>query len=204
VADLVEQWLGKDELVEIGCGKGFFLELLAARGCTISGFDPTYEGSNPRVQRSLFTSTASFRAKGIVLRHVLEHIVDPVAFLAHVRDGNAGDGRIYIEVPCFDWVSRHRAWFDIFYEHVNYFRLEDFSRLFDRVIAAGLCTIAWKDFFQLRLAAQGVTRAKKDAKQASGPTAPLGRRGAGGLLAPGDGGEPRPVGDPPPADDVIV
>jgi hypothetical protein len=46
----------------------------------------------------------------------------------------------------------------------------------DRVIAAGLCTIAWKDFFQLRLAATGVTRKKKDAKPATGPTAPLGRR----------------------------
>ena len=45
----------------------------------------------------------------------------------------------------------------------------------DRVIAGGLAVIAWKDFFQLRLAALGVTRSKKNALPATGPTAPLGR-----------------------------
>jgi threonine dehydrogenase-like Zn-dependent dehydrogenase len=40
-------------------------------------------------------------------------------------------------VPCFDWICEHRAWFDVFYEHVNYFRLEDFARLFGTVHASG-------------------------------------------------------------------
>ena len=44
---------------------------------------------------------------------------------------------IYIEVPCFDWIIEHGAWFDIFYEHVNYFRLDDFRRAFGKVIHAG-------------------------------------------------------------------
>jgi hypothetical protein len=47
---------------------------------------------------------------------------------------------------------------------------------FDRVIAAGLATIAWKDFFQLRLAGQGVVRAKKNTEPPRGPTGALGRR----------------------------
>jgi hypothetical protein len=46
----------------------------------------------------------------------------------------------------------------------------------DRVIAAGLATIAWKDFFQLRLAGQGVVRAKKNSEPPKGPTGALGRR----------------------------
>jgi threonine dehydrogenase-like Zn-dependent dehydrogenase len=68
---------------------------------------------------------------------VLEHVRDPVEFLRHIRDANGGAGRIYIEVPCFDWICEHRAWFDIFYEHVNYFRASDFRRMFGTVHAAG-------------------------------------------------------------------
>jgi hypothetical protein len=40
-------------------------------------------------------------------------------------------------VPCLDWILAHRAWFDVFYEHVNYFRLADFMRMFGTVRAAG-------------------------------------------------------------------
>ena len=36
-------------LIEVGCGKGLFLEQLRAAGFDITGLDPTYEGSNPRV-----------------------------------------------------------------------------------------------------------------------------------------------------------
>ena len=45
--------------------------------------------------------------------------------------------KIYIEVPCFDWIGHHRAWFDIFYEHVNYFRLNDFKRMFGIILEGG-------------------------------------------------------------------
>ena len=48
-----------------------------------------------------------------------------------------GGGLIYIEVPCFEWILRARAWFDIFYEHVNYFRLGDFSKMFGHVVDGG-------------------------------------------------------------------
>jgi len=67
---------------------------------------------------------------------VLEHISDPVRFLRMMADANGG-GRIYIEVPCLDSILVHRAWFDIFYEHVNYFRLTDLERMFGEVHASG-------------------------------------------------------------------
>lgn len=137
VADLVKLFLGKERLVEVGCGKGYFLESLTARGCRIKGFDPTYDGHNPNVRKSFVNSSVPLAAEGIILRHVLEHVPDPVAFLNQLCDANAGRARIYIEVPCFDWIRRNRAYFDIFYEHANYFRLEDFERLFSEVVMAG-------------------------------------------------------------------
>lgn len=137
VAVIVECSLGTSGLVEVGCGKGYFLEMLAERGCDITGFDPAYEGRNPRVRRHYFQSGVGITANGLILRHVLEHVPDPLAFLRSLKDANGGGGLIYIEVPCFEWICDHRAWFDIFYEHVNYFCLGDFYRIFGHVVASG-------------------------------------------------------------------
>lgn len=137
VAEIVGQHMGESGLVEVGCGKGYFLEVLAERGVDIAGFDPTYEGSNPRVQRHYFAPGVGITAQGLILRHVLEHVQAPLQFLEQLRAANGGAGLIYIEVPCFDWIRAHRAWFDVFYEHVNYFRLADFERMFGRIVNSG-------------------------------------------------------------------
>jgi hypothetical protein len=137
VAAVIERSIGHGSIVEVGCGKGFFLELMLAKGFNITGFDPAYEGSNPRVVRQYFAPGISEPVDGLVLRHVLEHIQDPVRFLQQLSDANGNRGKIYIEVPCFDWICEHRAWFDIFFEHVNYFRLSDFHRMFGHVEESG-------------------------------------------------------------------
>lgn len=137
VADIVERRLGKEHLVEVGCGKGYFLETLADRGHDITGFDPAYEGDNTRIRREHFSPGILDKARGLILRHVLEHIQQPFSFLQEIARANGGKGIVYIEVPCFDWICSHRAWFDIFYEHVNYFRLSDFFRMFGSVLDSG-------------------------------------------------------------------
>jgi hypothetical protein len=137
VSRIVERHLGRRNLIEVGCGKAFFLELLESKGFDITGFDPAYEGKNPRVESTAFRPGCGLRAAGLILRHVLEHIPNPISFLRELRDANGRQGKVYIEVPCFDWICQHNAWFDIFYEHVNYFRLTDFKRLFDRIEASG-------------------------------------------------------------------
>jgi hypothetical protein len=132
------KFLGKHGLIEVGCGKGFFLEKLLARGVDIIGFDRTYDGDNPCVVKDYFgPGSISKPAKGLILRHVLEHVPDPYSFLCQLRDVNGGGGIVYIEVPCFDWIMRKLAWFDIFYEHVNYFRMSDFEKMFDRISQRG-------------------------------------------------------------------
>jgi SAM-dependent methyltransferase len=134
IASLIESKMGPARLVEVGCGKGTFLEMLLARNMDVVGYDPTYEGDNPLVQREYFTEALGITGDGLILRHVLEHIPDPLTFLKRLAAANGHRGLIYIEVPCFDWICKQRAWFDIFYEHVNYFRLTDFDRIFDRVL----------------------------------------------------------------------
>jgi len=137
VADIITRHMGETGLVEVGCGKGMFLEMLLDRGVDVTGFDPTYEGTNPRVVREYLAPGANIRAQGLIMRHVLEHVPNPYKFLGELREANQGGGLIYIEVPCFDWIREHKAWFDIFYEHVNYFRISDFNRMFGTVLESG-------------------------------------------------------------------
>ena len=117
-------------LVEVGCGKGEFLELVQSDGYfVISGFDGAYEGNNPDIEKRFLDLSDSIAADLVILRHVLEHIQRPhefLALLAAVFDG----ADIYIEVPEFDWIKSQQTFFDITYEHVNYFTTQALSKLF--------------------------------------------------------------------------
>lgn len=138
VASMIIDTMGKENIVEVGCGKGFFLEMLIERGVDIMGFDPTYDGSNERVIKKYFEpGIIPNMANGLILRHVLEHVQNPVDFLFQLKQATGGQGLIYIEVPCFDFICEKRTWFDIFYEHVNYFRLSDFERIFGNIVKCG-------------------------------------------------------------------
>ncbi len=137
VLDLMDLHFGGKDVLEVGCGKGAFLDMLRQRGHAAIGIDPAYEGDDAGIVRKHFSPGCGLQAEAIVMRHTLEHIRDPLAFLSVIRNANQGQGLIYIEVPCLDWILTHRAWFDFFYEHVNYFRLPDFHRLFGRVLASG-------------------------------------------------------------------
>ena len=136
VSDLIEKNMGRDGLIEVGCGKGFFLELLLSKNFNVYGFDPTYEGANSRIKRQYFEQGIIKKGSGLILRHILEHIYNPIDFLDQLKIANNG-GLIYIEVPCFDWVCENHTWFDIFYEHVNYFRMSDFKRIFGTIVEMG-------------------------------------------------------------------
>lgn len=137
VTQIIKRHFTNASLIEVGCGKGYFLDHLQKLGYNITGVDPAYDGNNPNIIKTPFEYKQGLSVDGIVLRHVLEHMVDPLAFLEQIADANARKGLIYIEVPCFDWIIKHKAWFDIFYEHVNYFRLSDFDRMFGTVLESG-------------------------------------------------------------------
>ncbi len=136
VGRIIQRHCSNLDLVEIGCGKGYFLEYLKSIGFRVVGFDPAYEGDNPSIIKSYFGPDSKIKADGIILRHVLEHIADPIEFLLQIQKV-AEKSIIYIEVPCFEWICTNRAWFDVYYEHVNYFRIEDFKQMFEKVIDTG-------------------------------------------------------------------
>jgi 2-polyprenyl-3-methyl-5-hydroxy-6-metoxy-1,4-benzoquinol methylase len=128
--------LGKNNLlqkkiVEIGCGKAFFMDMLLEKGENVTGFDPTYEGNSPKVVKDFFSDKYSdIAAETIILRHTLEHIAKPFHFIQTIAKANNNKGFIYIEVPTFEWIVKHNASEDVFYEHCNYFTLETLQQFF--------------------------------------------------------------------------
>jgi len=122
--------LGK-KIVEIGCGKAFFMDMLLEKGEDVTGFDPTYEGNSPKVVKDFFSDKYSdIAAETIVLRHTLEHIAKPFHFIQTIAKANNNKGFIYIEVPTFEWIVNNIASEDVFYEHCNYFTLETLQQFF--------------------------------------------------------------------------
>jgi SAM-dependent methyltransferase len=124
-------------IVDVGCGQGDFLDYLARAApadaaASLFGFDPAWRGEDgerdggARVYRRLFDETEALNgapADLIVSRHVIEHIPDPMAFLATLRRCSGPETRLAIETPDIDWIRRTGAFHDFFYEHCSLFSL---------------------------------------------------------------------------------
>lgn len=121
----------KKKIIEIGCGQGAFLQKLSDAGFEAIGFDPTYDGANPNIIKEYFTEKHSeLNTELICLRHVLEHIHNPLDFLHNIARAVNYSSMIYIEIPGLDWLLNKRAYWDIYHEHCNYFTIETLGALF--------------------------------------------------------------------------
>ncbi|REJ82287.1 MAG: methyltransferase domain-containing protein [Bacteroidetes bacterium] len=132
VKQIAEKHIDKNsKVVEIGCGKGTFFEMLRSDGYNITGFDPAYEGESKEIVKEYFgKSHRNLNAEFIILRHTLEHIPDPLLFLKEIAESANSYAKIYIEVPTFEWIANKQAVWDIFYEHCNYFTVHSLSNFF--------------------------------------------------------------------------
>lgn len=127
---LQDDWeLRNKKILEIGCGKGAFLKRICEKTNSEGfGFDSTYDG-NIKSDNVTFKSyyfekqDTPRRVDFIILRHVLEHIDQPFNLLEEILGNIDGSQKpkIIIEVPDFDWIIRNKAFWDIYYEHCNYF-----------------------------------------------------------------------------------
>jgi hypothetical protein len=137
VIQVIKPYIKKGKVIEIGCGKGHFFKKLLNLKINVYGCDPTYEGDNPRIYKEFFSKELNLKGDLIILRHVLEHIKNPIEFLKYISDCNNNKGLIYIEVPDLNWIITNQVYFDLFYEHVNYFRPIDFQIIFKKIIKQG-------------------------------------------------------------------
>lgn len=121
--------------LEIGCGAGSDMELLAPDFGTITGVDPDPRACAVARKRGLNVYEAiaedlpqAVREKQydlIVMLHVLEHCLDPLTALQQASDVLSGEGTLIVEVPNNNALGRtlkkdNWHWLDV-PRHLNFF-----------------------------------------------------------------------------------
>ncbi|MBF0216025.1 MAG: methyltransferase domain-containing protein [Candidatus Omnitrophica bacterium] len=118
------------QILEIGCGQGEFLKKLCEKtGAKGKGYDNAYKGNSPGtggvdIAKEYFAPENEKQCfDAVILRHVLEHLGEPVSFLRRLTKSPAiKQGTLLIaEVPDLEWIMENGAYIDITYEHCNYF-----------------------------------------------------------------------------------
>ena len=131
-------------VIEIGCGKGEWLELLCEAGQNYGvGIDPgchpgrlKSEGDGPgqvKLIQDLYSEKyAHIPADVVACRHTLEHIQPTREFMQMVRRviGDRPDTLVFLEVPDMTRVLRERAFWEVYYEHCTYLTAGSLARLF--------------------------------------------------------------------------
>lgn len=142
---LIERHQLRDkDILEIGCGKGEFLLLLAELGDNRGvGFDPGYREervSGPAAQQVRFIKDfyseryANYTADFVCCKMTLEHIHPTAAFVGTVRRaiGDRPEVLVFFQIPEVTRILRECAFEDIYYEHCSYFSPGSLARLFRR------------------------------------------------------------------------
>jgi hypothetical protein len=128
-------------LVEIGSGKGDFLnQLCELGGNTGTGYDPSYDGTGSPFSRVRFVQgyfSDQFLDEPLdflYARHTLEHIPQPRQFVDLFRRAAAKHPTMtaFIEVPNVRQTIAHMAIWDLIYEHVSYFSAPSLATLFNQ------------------------------------------------------------------------
>jgi SAM-dependent methyltransferase len=153
------------DVLEVGCGPGYFLRLLVERGVGRAiGFDPALaENSSVLVNGRVVELIAEAfrpgavtgRFSAVVCRSVLELVDDPLGLLEDMRQAAEPTAcPLYVEVPNAEWIfGAQRVW-NLHFEHRWYFDVVAMRRCAETAGFAVLaCEPCYDDGQYLRLIA---------------------------------------------------
>ncbi len=132
------------DVVEIGCGQGNFLSMLASAGDNRGvGFDPGFDPARAaavtqdtvKIFPEHFSQNRNLCPADIICcRQVLEHIANPLDFLCSIRRmiGNRPETIVFFEVPNALYTLKDLGIWDIIYEHCSYFTARSLREIFQR------------------------------------------------------------------------
>lgn len=131
---------GLGPVLDIGCGMGNLVEYLQQNGLDSEGIEPSYDAAQIAIDRGLRVQQATLeelisrpeshaRYRAVTLLNVLEHVPDPVKFLADVKNIIAPGGIAVIRVPndfteiqqVAERSTTRKQWWVADPDHINYF-----------------------------------------------------------------------------------
>lgn len=131
--DRFEEYRSTNNIMDIGCGDGYFLEVAAQRGWKVYGTEFTDEAVNVCKAKGINTNMGVLNPENyrglsfdiITSFEVIEHINDPQPELAKITKLLRTNGLLYITTPNFNSISRYvlgPKWTVIQYpEHLSYY-----------------------------------------------------------------------------------
>lgn len=138
--DLVERHhLVGRAVLEVGCGKGDFLQLLLDRGIGSGlGVDPGYLPNrdleeDPRVhyRREWYDAESTHLTGDLILtRHLMEHVPNVSEFFGWLVSSaeHTDSAVLFTEVPDTARVLKEGAFWDVYHEHCSYFTIGSLAR----------------------------------------------------------------------------
>lgn len=145
---LEEQGLNSANCVDVGCGKGEFVNLLNEDSFfNCIGFDTSYEGKNNKIQRRyLNENDYDPQINLVILKYVLDYIYPPNKFLEFLKK-IFPNAYIFIEGPYIEDSIINNRFYDICYEQINYFSKESYLNFFNNKILKSGFTFGNQYFF---------------------------------------------------------
>ncbi len=132
-------------VLDVGCGGGLFLQMLAERGVKhVAGLDFSLDAASVAWRRSGVPAVCATLSRppfppsscaAITMFHVLEHLYDPAVYLEAAHQLLRPDGRLIVQVPnaaCWQFLLFGERWNGIDVpRHLIDFRLSDLDLLLD-------------------------------------------------------------------------
>jgi SAM-dependent methyltransferase len=151
VYEWVAERCGGLDVVDLACGEGYGVDVLARRARRVTGVDANpeaheharlrYTKPGIRFVRDLVESWSE-PCDVVVFLQTIEHVQDPDAVLAHIKDMLRPGGTVYVSTPNLLTLAPPGAEKSDNPWHVREYRAEEFRRLcarvFDRVELLGL------------------------------------------------------------------
>lgn len=132
-------------VLDVGCGGGLFLRLVAEKGRKVLGLDFSLPAASaawwhngvPAVCASLAKAPLPYGTfAAVTMFHVLEHLYDPMAYLDAAHDLLEPEGRLIVQVPnaaSWQFLLLGENWTGVdIPRHLLNFRVKDLEILLDR------------------------------------------------------------------------
>ena len=157
-SDFVKKYgLRKKKIIEIGCGKGEFLNLMRECGPDVYGLEYGQESvdecdeSGLRVEQGYIDSPDYLVSGGpyeaFFIMNFFEHVPEPNVLLKGVRNNLVEGGVGIVEVPNFDMILKNNLFSEFISDHLFYFTEETLTSTLRRNGFEVLeCEVVWHDY----------------------------------------------------------